>query len=133
MAEYAPPTQDEIQRVAAYWQRVKRIACKHESGMTFDGSCDRPKCSDCDEPLHFFTPTQIEELRAKAPMSDEVRGSLLKQLDRGGVVFAVDGEWHEVRLEVSRPHPTSPPEEERIVMPVEAVKLLLQATESRTL
>lgn len=66
MAEYTPPTQEEIERVGTYWQRVKLLACQHATGLTFDSSTASPKCSDCDQPLRFMSDIQIEQIRENA-------------------------------------------------------------------
>lgn len=67
MNEYVPPTQEEIARVAEYWNRVKFLACQHPS-MTFDSiHPDRPKCGACDRPLHILSDFQLDEMRLHAP------------------------------------------------------------------
>lgn len=61
-ASYEPPTQDEIQRVGAYWQRVKALVCEHPE-MVFDGVGEDPRCGDCGRPLRILSDIQIEEMR----------------------------------------------------------------------
>lgn len=97
MDAYTPPTQDELDRVAAYWQRVERLTCQHRSGLTFDTLQGGPTCSDCEQPLRFLTDVQIENLRLRPPLNPDVRDRLIHQLNRGGVRFAIDGEWFEIR------------------------------------
>jgi hypothetical protein len=64
MPEYEPPTQEEIQRVAQYWERVRLLTCLHDEDMLFDGSEPNVvRCSKCLQPLRMFSEIQIENIR----------------------------------------------------------------------
>lgn len=130
MTDYTPPTQDEIDRVAAYWQRVKLLVCEHKTGLTFDSHTSGPVCSDCGQALHFLTDVQIENLRLQPPLNPDVRDTIIRSLDRGGVRFAVDGEWWDVRLHAHRELGAGV-EEECVCLEVSEVVRLLRATDAR--
>lgn len=124
---YTPPTSEEIRRVAEYWQRVEVLNCTHP-GWVFGSGADGPVCSKCRQPVRILTDIQLEQMRL-APIGDEVRDGLLAQMNRGGVTFAIDGQWHEVRFHA---HPDAfAPSEECVCISVENVERLLRATEVR--
>jgi hypothetical protein len=127
MTDYTPPTQDEIQRVAQYWERVKRLSCEHNSGFNFE--VDTMVCADCHQPIRLVTAEQIENLRNRPPLNPDVRNRLLQQMDRGGVRFAVDGQWYDVRFEAWG-YDGSDPETEKYGMQAKDIALMLRATEA---
>jgi len=62
MIRPVPPTQDEIERVAAHWERVRALACTHPE-ITFHGPQEPPTCSECQRPVQFLSDIQVEEIR----------------------------------------------------------------------
>lgn len=130
MTDYTPPTQEEIERVAAYWRRVELLACTHKSGFNFSSDASgHPICADCDQRLHFLTDIQIEERKRQRPMDEDVLGTLLARLrqDRGGVTVEVDGQWHDLRFEAHGYDGTNP-DSEYAVASIEQVIKMLRAT-----
>jgi hypothetical protein len=129
---YEPPTNEEIGRVGEYWRRLKLLTCTHDSGVTFRAYSENPVCTQCDEPVRFFSIAQLEARRLQ-PTGDEVRDGLLDQMKRGGVRFAIDGQWHEVRFH-AHPFPgiavARSAEEECICLQVSEVEKMLRATEA---
>lgn len=128
MTDYTPPTQDEIQRVAAHWRRVKALGCTHPT-LTFGTHLNAPECRECGRPIRALSDIQIEEMKRRAPLTDDVRDRLLTQMDRGGVRFAVEGQWYDSRF-IAHGYDGEDPASERIVMLVDDVALMLRATEA---
>jgi len=128
---YTPPTNEEIHRVGEYWRRAKLLTCDHSGGFTFRSSHTGPICTQCDEPIRFLSDVQLEQRRL-APTGNEVRDGLLDQMKRGGVMFGIDGQWHEVRFH-AHPYPgiavARSQEEECVCMQVSEVEKMLRATE----
>lgn len=65
------PTQDEIQRVAAYWQWVEDMACEHpEYTLSNEPGYGVMTCSRCQRPLIVMSDVQLE---ARTAMKEEVK------------------------------------------------------------
>ena len=63
MSEQSDPTQDEIERVAAYWQKVEALVCKHpEIKLTHDSMT----CASCGRPVRIMSDVQIKDLKERA-------------------------------------------------------------------
>ncbi len=127
MSDYTPPTPDEISRVAAYWQRVKDMACDHPT-LTFDASHpDTRSCGDCRRPLRTLSDIQLAE-RDKARNRTELNGILSQQLERGGARFVdKDGMVQEVRLRAYRDDLFE--HGEFVGLSVESIQAMLGATD----
>lgn len=64
------PTQEEIEKVANWWNWVKVAICDHSSGFSIDGNERFLRCSDCGERLYVMskpqmTDEQLEEFAEK--------------------------------------------------------------------
>lgn len=127
MSDYTPPTPDEISRVAAYWQRVKDMACEHGSLGFLPTHPDRLCCVECNRPVRTLSDIQLAE-RDKALDRIELNGILAKQLERGGARFVDrDGVVQEVRL---RAYPDEAfPHNEFVGLSVESIQSMLGATD----
>jgi len=54
------PTQEEIRKVAEYWQWVREMLCEHKEWV-FDGHGDGGiSCGECGRPLLFVPETQTQ-------------------------------------------------------------------------
>jgi hypothetical protein len=132
MTDYTPPTQDEIQRVAAYWQRVERLACQHQNGFTFDnGAPDELLCADCRQIIRLVTAEQINQIKAREPYGD-VRDRLLERIKRGGICVEVDGQWTDIRWTAhSALRDNGNEVHEYACLSTDDLRLILQATDVR--